>query len=159
MAVSGLITLYASKIFNDTSKQLFVKIWDIVNEKDDHVKEIIDSLDLISKVEIVESIVRDLQEDMKINHLSPNHTIELALSQLMNIIDNIHNDLNKIREGIIYHKSLWFNSFRTPAYLGIIEKIKNDKKILDSRLENLAIVTNIFRQINKITSSPIIDPN
>ena len=159
MAVTGLITFYASKIFNDTSKQLFVKIWEIVNEKDNHVKSIIDSLDLISKVEIVESIVRDLQEDMKIHYLTPNHTIELALSQLMNIIDNIHGDLNKVREGVIYHRTLWFNSFRTPAYLEIVEKIKNDKKILDSRLENLAIVTNIFRQINKITTPPIVDPN
>ena len=46
MAVTGLITFYASKIFNDTSKQLFVKIWEIVNEKDNHVV-----LQLFSKID------------------------------------------------------------------------------------------------------------
>jgi hypothetical protein len=153
------LNLYTDRLFTDTSKKLFVKIWDIVNEKNDHVKDIIDSLDLIPKVEIVESVVRDLNEDLKICHRTPNHTVQLALNQLMNIVDNIHNDLKKIKEGIEYHKTLWFHSFRTPAYLELIEKIKSDKNILDSRLENLALVTSIFIKLQTATSAPIIDPN
>ena len=159
--MAGLLNSYTDKLLTDTSKKIFVKIWDIVNEKNNDVKEIIDSLDLIPKVEIVESVLRDLNEDMKIYSRTPNHTIQIALNHLMQIVDNIHTDLNKIKEGVDYHKTLWFNSFRTPMYLELIEKIKKDKNILDSRLENLAVVTNIFRKMYISTSTPIhiIDPN
>ena len=159
MAMTDLLTLYSDRLFSDTSKKIFVKIFDIVHEKNYHVKEIIDSLDLIPKVEIVESVVRDLNEDIKFYANTRNHTIQLALNQLMMIVDNIHTDLNKIKEGIEYHKTLWFNRFRTPAYLELIENIKKDKNILDSRLENLALVNSLFRKIHFVKDTPIIDPN
>ena len=80
MLVEGLFSMYAGKLFNDTSKQMFVKIWDILNEKHDDLKELIKSIDLDSRVELIESVIRDISDDMKIHNISPNHSLELALS-------------------------------------------------------------------------------
>jgi hypothetical protein len=146
MLVEGLFSMYAGKLFNDTSKQMFVKIWDILNEKHDDLKELIKSIDLDSRVELIESVIRDISDDMKIHNISPNHSLELALCQIKNIISDIHFDLNAIKSGIEYHKTLWFNYFRTPSYYKIIEKIKDDKKLLDSRFDNLVKVISLFKQ-------------
>lgn len=146
--VEGMIGIYAGKLFGETSKQIFVKIWDIVNEKHDDVKDFIESIDLHSKVELVESVIRDLHDDMKLEGITSNYSLDLVLSQLMNIIEIIHTDLNSIKDGIEYHKTLWFNYFRTPVYYNLIEKVKQDKNILDSRFDNLIKIISLFRQTN-----------
>jgi hypothetical protein len=150
----ALLSLYAGQMFQETTKNIFVKIFDIVNEKHDYIKEIIESLDLISKVEIIESIIRDINEYMKLNNIKPNHTLDLAIVQLSNIITTIHSDLNNVKNGVEYHKTLWFNSFRTPDYLKLIEKIKLDKKTLDSRLDNMIKIVTLFRELNHRATSP-----
>jgi hypothetical protein len=147
----AFISVYAGQMFQETTKNMFIKIFDIVNEKHDYIKEIIDSLDLISKVEIIESIIRDLHDYLKTNNINPNHTLGLAIMQLSNIITIIHTDLNTVKTGVEYHKTLWFNSFRTPDYLKIIEKIKIDKKTLDSRLDTLIKVVTLFHELNSIS--------
>jgi hypothetical protein len=146
--VESLMVIYAAKIFNETSKQMFVKIWDIVNEKHDDVKELITSIDLDSKVELVESVVRDIHDDMKEHHIHPNNSLNLSLNKLMEIIQILHNDLNEIKKGIEYHKTLWFNYFRTPSYYNIMEKVKDDKKLLDSRFDDLVKIISLFKQNN-----------
>ena len=150
----ALLSVYAGQMFQETTKNIFIKIFDIVNEKHDYIKEIIESLDLISKVEIIESIIRDINEYMKLNNIRPNRTLDLAIVQLSNIITIIHTDLNNVKIGVEYHKTLWFNSFRTPEYLKIIEKIKLDKKTLDSRLDNMIKIITLFREINHSSTSP-----
>ncbi len=147
----AFISVYAGQMFQETTKNMFIKIFDIVNEKHDYIKEIIDSMDLISKVEIIESIIRDLNDYLKTNNINPNHTLGLAIMQLSNIITIIHTDLNTVKTGVEYHKTLWFNSFRTPDYLKIIEKIKIDKKTLDSRLDTLIKVVTLFHELNSIS--------
>jgi hypothetical protein len=149
----AFISVYAGQMFQETTKNIFVKIFDIINEKHDYIKEIIDMLDLVSKVEIIESIIRDINEYIKVNHIQPNHTLELAISQLSDIITTIHTDLNNIKNGVEYHKTLWFNSLRTPDYLKIIEKIKLDKKTLDSRLDNMIKIVTLFRELNSSSGS------
>ncbi len=146
--VEGLMIIYATKIFNETSKQMFVKIWDIVHEKHDDVKELISSIDLDSKVELVESVVRDIHDIMKEHRISPNNSLNFSLSKLMEIIQIIHNDLNEIKKGIEHHKTLWFNYFRTPGYYNIMEKVKSDKKLLDSRFDDLVKIISLFKQTN-----------
>jgi hypothetical protein len=150
----AFISVYAGQIFQETSKNIFIKIFDIMNEKHDYIKEIIDMLDLVSKVEIIESIIRDINDYMKIHNIKPNHTLELAIIQLSDIITIIHSDLNNVKNGVEYHKTLWFNYIRTPEYLKIINKIKLDKKTLDSRLDNMIKVITIFREINYVSSRP-----
>ncbi len=152
----AFISVYAGQIFQETTKNIFVKIFDIINEKHDYLKEIIDSLDLISKVEIIESILRDINEYMKLNHIKSNHSLDLAIIQLSNIITTIHTDLINVKNGVEYHKTLWFNSFRTPDYLKIIEKIKLDKKTLDSRLDNMIKIITLFRELNSSSSNDSI---
>jgi hypothetical protein len=88
---------------------------------------------------------------LKTNNINPTHTLGLAIMQLSNIITIIHTDLNTVKTGVEYHKTLWFNSFRTPDYLKIIEKIKIDKKTLDSRLDTLIKVVTLFHELNSIS--------
>lgn len=155
----AFISVYAGQMFQETTKNMFIKIFDIVNEKHDYIKEIIDSMDLTSKVEIIESIIRDLNDYLKTNNINPNHTLGLAIVQLSNIITIIHTDLNTVKIGVEYHKTLWFNYFRTPDYLKIIEKIKIDKKTLDSRLDTLIKVVTLFHELNAISKDVDEDDN
>ena len=143
-----IITMYASHLFQDTSKNMFNKIWDLVHEKHDFVKEVMESLDLISKVELAESIVRDMNQEMKENHVTMNHTLELALTQLSDIISQIHEFMKKLKEGVEFHKTLWFSWLRTPEYLTILDKLKIDKIILDERIDNLIKVITLFKESN-----------
>jgi hypothetical protein len=95
---------------------------------------------------------------IEINSLVPSNSLKISLKQIKEILDEIHKDINDIKNGIEYHKSLWFHRIRTPSYYKIIKKLKSDKYAMDSRLDNLVKVINLFSHsqetnINKIKQS------
>jgi hypothetical protein len=137
-------------LFIETSKKLLNKVFDIVNEKDQDVIEITNSLDINSKVELVETIIRDINEEIKIHHLEPNKSLETVLLQTSIILDTIHNNIIDLKKGIEYHKSLWFNSFRSTDYSIIINKLKENKIVLDTRMNDLIKIIQLFKTIKSI---------
>ena len=125
-----LLGFYGSRFF-DSTKNLFNKVWDIINEKNPDVIQLTHDMDINSKLLLVESIIRDLLEDIKSQKLTPTKSLDLGITQINDIIHQLHDNLIELKKMIEYHKTLWFHSFRMPEYLDILEKIKINKVILD----------------------------
>jgi hypothetical protein len=152
MVFEPIIGLYAGHFVSETSKSIFNKIWDVINESHPDIIEITNPLDLTQKVKLIESIIRDINDEIKIHILIPTKSLELALLQMKEIIDKIHMNMVEIKVGIDYHKSLWFNTFRTPGYLEHIEILKKNNDILDARLDNLIKIIMLFKNTNSNTT-------
>ncbi len=133
---------FEGHLFIETSKKLMNKVFDIINEQHSDVIEITNSIDLNSKVELVETIIRDINQEIKIHNLEPNKSLETVILQTTDILDKIHSNIIDLKNGIEYHKSLWFNNLRSQQYLIIIEKLKENKKSYERDLiSKLYIVT------------------
>jgi hypothetical protein len=149
MIFEPIIGLYAGHLVSETSKSIFNKIWDVISESHPDIIEITNPLDLTQKVKLIESIIRDINDEIKIHILSPTKSLELALIQMKEIIDNIHINMVDIKNGIEYHNTLWFNSFRKPMYTDQIEILKKNNCILDARLDNLIKVIMLFKNSSR----------
>lgn len=149
MVFEPIVGLYAGHLVSETSKSIFNKIWDVLNETRHSTLEINTELDIESKVKLIESIIRDINEEIKMHNLIPTKSLELALLQMKDIIDRIHLNFVEIRVGIQYYESLWFKSFRTAGYLEHIELLKKNNIILDSRLDNLVKIIMLFKNTIK----------
>ena len=137
-------------LFIETSKKLMSKVFDIVNEKNEDIIDITNSIDLNSKVELGETIIKDINEEIKIHHLEPNRSLEIVLVHTTDILDKIHTNITELKKAIEYHKSLWFNSFRSTNYSRIIDKLKENKIILDTRMNDLIKIIQLFKTIKSI---------
>ncbi len=105
MVFEPIVGLYAGHLVSETSKSIFNKIWDLLGEARHNKLDINIELDIESKVTLIESIIRDINEEIKIHSLIPTKSLELALLQMKDIIDRIHLNFVEIRVGIQYHFS------------------------------------------------------
>jgi hypothetical protein len=150
MVLASFIGVYAGQeLVTETSKGIFNRIWDIVSDTHPDIKDITEPMDLIAKVQVVGSIVKDITDEISSNLITPSNSLNISLKQIKDILDDIHKDINDIKTGIAYHRTLWFHRIRTPTYYDIIKKLKSDKFAMDSRLDNLIRVIAILRQTSK----------
>ena len=148
--ISAFLLPLEGHLFIETSKKLMSTVFDIVNEKNQDIIDITNSIDLNSKVELVETIIKDINEEIKIHHLQPNKSLEIVLLQTTDVLDKIHNNITELKKAIEYHKSLWFNSFRSTNYYKIIDKLKENKILLDTRMNDLIKIIQLFKTIKSI---------
>lgn len=150
MVLASFVGVYAGQeLITETSKGIFNRAWDIITDTHPDIKEITEPMDLVAKVQVVESIVREITDEIEIEQLVPSKPLQISLKQMQDILDDIHTDIQDIKEGINYHKTLWFHRLRVPAYYDVIKKLKRDKNAMDSRLDNLVRVIALFRQDQK----------
>lgn len=146
MVVASFIGYYAgTELVSETSKGIFNSIYNIITDKHPEIQEITQPMDLTSKVRVVESIVREVDSEIDHEDLEDNEPLRVSLLEVKEILENIHKDLENIKDGIEYHKTLWFHRFRSAGYKTTIHKLKLDKNALDSRLDNLVRVIALFR--------------
>jgi hypothetical protein len=146
MIIEPVIAFYTNHFFSETTKGMLNKIWDIINENHPDTIEVIAPFDIISKVKLIETIIRDVNDEIKVQNTEIPKSMELSIQQLNDIIDKIHKNLNNIKDGIEYHKTLWFSSFRSIGYLEEVEKLKKNNVILDTRLDQLIKIIMLFRK-------------
>ena len=147
MVLASFIGVYAGQeLVTETSKGILKRAWDIITDAHPDIKEITEPMDLVAKVQIVQSIVREIVDEIEIDGLIPSKPLQISLKQMQDILDDIHQDIQVIKEGVALHHTLWFHRFRVPAYYIIIKKLKRDKNAMDSRLDNLVRVIALFRQ-------------
>jgi len=144
VVLEPLFGYYSSHIF-DSSKGLFTKIWNVINEKHPEVIELTNGMDINSKLSLIESVIRDIYEDIKIRKLLATKSLELAVTQMNEIIHELHDNLQELKNKIDYHKTIWFHSLRTPEYLSTLETIKINKTILDTRFDTLMKIITLSR--------------
>jgi hypothetical protein len=146
MLIEPVIAFYTNHFFSETTKGMLNKIWDIMNENHPDLIEIVAPLDIISKVKLIETLIRDVNDEIKVQHTEIPKSLELSIQQLNDIINKIHKNLNDIKDGIEYHKTLWFSSLRTATYLKDIETLTKNNSILDTRLDHLIKIIMLFRK-------------
>jgi hypothetical protein len=79
-------------------------------------------------------------------------TLTKCLYQLRDILEKIYIEINQLNKGVEYHKSLWFQTFRQPAYIKNLTKIKKYKKNMENKFEHLIKFMNIYVKSDHITN-------
>lgn len=70
-----------------------------------------------------------------------NDPIELCLIYLHETIQEINNDLTAINKKISYHRTKWFNGWRTLNIKSYIENLKINSALLNSRFDDLTKIS------------------
>lgn len=75
-------------------------------------------------------------------------TLTTCLFQLRDILEKIYIEINELNKGVEYHKTLWFQSFRKPAYNKNLFKIKKYKKNMEDKFDHLIKLMNIYLRLD-----------
>ena len=109
-------------------------------ENDEFIfKNLLEELDINVKIQIIESIIRDLDNN-KLNKLEGtklSKPIHICLINLHNIIEKINKEIIQIKDKSKEQTQLWFSRFRSNPVIYLIENLKKHTKIMDNRLELL----------------------
>lgn len=83
--------------------------------------------DLEFTIKIIEELVKE-QQDKQLTD-----SVKYALFGVNEILDQIHSELDGIKDAIDVHKKKYLNSWRVFSYNGNIEKLKGENLILKNR--------------------------
>lgn len=75
-------------------------------------------------------------------------TLAKCLYQLKDIVENIYREINELNEGVEYHKTLWFQSFRTPRYEAHLKNIGALQKIMNLKFKRLISLMNMHLRMD-----------
>jgi len=107
----------------------------IISYNRQEVTNNLEEIDIMNQLQIVDALMNDIDKNKNIVN---NYTsIEVALKQLHEIVNKVHQELNTINEIIKYNESIWFPRFRAIDYNKNIQELKIHKKIMDGRLNLL----------------------
>lgn len=105
------------------------------------IKNRLVDIDLEFFITVLDQLVKEQKE--KINKES----VKLALVGMNNILEEIHKELNIIKETIEYHQSKYFSSWRSFSNCSYsIDSIKKHKDILHQRYEILTDLLSIYNK-------------
>ena len=93
------------------------------------IKEVIDEYDLIAKLEIIEAVMKDIENE-KIND---KQSVIKSLDNLRLVVENIHNLLKKIDNIIKEHEQKYFFKWRSLYYENEILELKRNIRLMDLR--------------------------
>ena len=102
--------------------------------------ETLKSIDIDYSVNIIEQLVAEQEKD------ETPISVKMALVGVNEILDDIHVELNKIKETIDYHESKWFSKWRTFDCSNHVSLIKSYKIKLDRRYKKLIELLQIYHK-------------
>lgn len=97
------------------------------------IKEVIDEYDLIAKLEIIEAVMKDIENEK----IQDKQSIIKSLDNLRLVVENIHNLLKKIDTIIKEHEQKYFSRWRSLYYENEIFELKRNIKLMDLRYSML----------------------
>lgn len=130
---AGILLQLISNMNNSITnvKTLMTNIKSYTNNKYD--KNILIKLDLDYKIEIIESLISNI--DLETKHID---TLDIAINNIIQCIDKIKEQLISLSEKLSYNKSVWlmksFRSYKIDKYLIELENLDS---ILDRRVKLL----------------------
>lgn len=137
LIVSSLIKKeLISQTISESTKNIVYNLGNLMKDEFEF-KNIIEELDLMSKIDIINSLINDI-DSKNINEI-----IHKVIHYLHMIIDLIKQEIEEIKKEIKEHKELWFHNFRTANYKVKIERLIKHNQILDKRLDLFIKVYNI----------------
>jgi len=124
---------FVNQTITKTTNNIYGNIDAIIIDSSFEFKNLLDDLDITTKLDIINSFICNLKEDNKIY----SKTILKTLDYLIDIFKKIEKELDNIKLEIIEHKKKWFHTFRTPKYKFLIQNLIKHLKILDNRFDTL----------------------
>ncbi len=135
----SLATNLSHTVIKSSVQSSFDLIKNFVSYHYTPIKEVIDEFDLIAKLEIIEAVMKDIENE-KIND---KQSIIKSLDNLRLIVENIHNLLKKIDNIIKDHEQKYFSKWRSLYYENEILELKRNIRLMDLRY-------NMFLEILKV---------
>jgi len=136
--VSLITTSVIGVAVNDTSTLLLSIAKNYVYDYSDF-KDLIDKLDLYSKLNVIEAFMTDIPDKKYEN----NKTITIALQNLHEIVLTLQNELNIINKILEEHHNVYFHYWRTPSCSQNLINIEKYNSILNKRFETLLNIIKI----------------
>jgi len=124
---------FVNQTITKTTNNIYGNIDAIIIDSSFEFKNLLDDLDITTKLDIINSFICNLKEDNKIY----SKTILKTLDYLIDIFKKIEKELDNIKLEITEHKKKWFHTFITPKYKSLIHNLIKHLKILDNRFDTL----------------------
>ena len=135
--IINTLTFTATNIYT-LGKNIFIETNSLgINE----LYKIENELDLIETIKIYESWIIEMSEK-KNNEINNSNTIIYTIMSFNNILQELHVLLQNIELKIEYHKTKWFNNYRSIDLSYEITELKIKKNKLDNRFNLLQQVIN-----------------
>ena len=127
--ISGLAHICSISIQNVYSTAEY-----IINGSHPDISNKIEKTDIINKIKIIDAFIIECNSNDKFNN---KQSVKLAIDSLHTLILKINIELNQIKDECIYHKTKYFNYWRTPKCETNLLNVIKYSDILDSRLQLL----------------------
>jgi hypothetical protein len=125
----SLATNLSNSLIKSSVQGSFDLIKNFVSYHHTPIKEVIDEFDFIAKLEIIEAVMKDIENE-KINE---KQSITKALDNLRLVVENIHNLLQKIDNIIKEHEQKYLSKWRSLYYENEILELKRNIRLMDLR--------------------------
>ena len=130
----------ADKLLNNSIQSSFRIMKKFVSSHHESINEMIVDSDLISKLEIIQALMNDLEK--KYIH-SERESFQKSLLNLHQIVDQIEKILEKIDSKVKNHQSKYFHHWRSLNY-------EKEKKQLEKMIKLLDLRYQMFLEILKV---------
>ena len=116
-----------------TTKNIYNGIDKVLLNDNIQFKELLDELDINTKLDIINSFIIDIHKEQKIF----NDTLNKTFKYLENSLKTINNEIKSIDEELINHNKKWFSKIRGSHYPTMLNNLIKHMKILDERFNLL----------------------
>ena len=96
-------------------------------------------IDLYAELHVIDAIVETLPHH--ITEHPKSKPLRIALENLRQSIDTVHKILEDLNHQIKYHETLYFNTWRTPMYIPLIDQLEKEWKHVLTRKATLLQTT------------------
>jgi len=128
-----------AQALTESTKSIYSEIGFLLNYKDYNFKELLENLDINNKIEIITSLITDLEYDNKMY----SDTCKKNIHSLIDIINKIKNEIKEIKNDIEQHEQKWFYKYRSNTYNNKINNLVNHTKIMENRLDIFIKIINL----------------
>jgi hypothetical protein len=139
-SAGNLAHIIGASLMSHSIHQLFNVLQHLDSEE--YISTQLEELDIVALLQTVEALVKDISEETCFTDAA----VGIALKNIIEIIDKIHQLLLNITEERNAHQQRWFAAWRTPQYTAKLEKLGVYKGILDDRVDLLIKILSIQRK-------------
>lgn len=116
-----------------TTKNIYNGIDKVLLNDNIQFKELLDTLDINTKLDIINSFIIDIHKEQKIF----NDTLNKTFKYLENSLTTIDKEIINIDEELVNHNKKWFSRIRSSKYPIMLNNLIKHMKILDERFNLL----------------------
>jgi hypothetical protein len=137
----SLASNITEKLLTNTIQNSFGLIKNFVSFHHEQINEVLSEHDLISKLEIIQALMRDIENENETKENTSEHkppmrqSVQKALSNLHLVVEEIVRLLENIDNKIKYHSTKYLSGWRRLNYEDEVKRLKKSIKLMDMRYE------------------------